>query len=312
MKKSITLTLVLLLLLSFTAPAQAWWIFGNSGASNAILQNVTINSVPFENSPRQIVFYPEFLPGGKITIKGKALVNGRPANSLSVSIDARETWQAVPLNADGSFAYAFRPMPGAEYGLYLKAESDGKANDIQRSGKLLRISNQPLQTAVNETLGNMLAAYKQENSRLFMSYVSPSFAGDDILLSRAIRRDFTALDNIDVRYSLTSIAIDPNGKVAVTLRYSRTAVVARLATGFHNSVMHDSGTTQMVFVLGENGLKLYSMKIPLLFGLSDAANVSSGMVRSSDNSKILGITRHGEGFTGSMQEISFDEPPPSP
>lgn len=311
MKKSIPFTLVLLLLLSFAVPAQAWWIFGDSGASHAILQNVTINSVPFEGSPRQLVFYPELLPGGQVTIKGKALVNGQPAQSLSVTTNAQETWQSVPLNADGTFSYSFRPTPGAEYGIYLKAEANGKTNDVQRSGKLVRISNQPLRTAATETLNSLLAAYKQEDARLFMSYVSPNFAGDDILLARAIRRDFTALDNIDVRYTISSIAIDPKGKVSVTLRYSRTAVLAHLLHATDKPIIHDSGTTQMVFALGEHGLKLYSMKLPLLFGLSDAVNVSSGAVRSSDNVNILGITRRGQGFTApGLREILEDEAPP--
>ena len=309
MKKSFPVTLVLLLLLSIAVPAQAWWIFGDSGASNAILQNVTINSVPFEGSPRQLVFYPEFLPGGQITINGKALVNGRPAQALHVTTNAQETWQSMPLSADGTFVYSFRPTPGAEYGIYLKAEADGKTNDVQRSGKLVRISNQPLHAAAAEALNNLLAAYKQEDARLFMSYVSPSFAGDDILLARAIRRDFTALDNIDVRYTIGSVAIDPKGKVSVTLRYSRTAVLARLLHIKNNPVIHDSGTTQMVFALGEHGLKLYSMKMPLLFGLSDAVNVSSGAVRSSDNSRVLGITPRGEGFIGNLQDINNNEAP---
>lgn len=301
MRKSIPLTIILMVLLSFTAPAHAWWIFGDSGASDAMLQGVTINSVPYENSPRQLVFYPEFLPSGKITVKGKALAGGRPAQTMFISINARETWEQIPIATDGTFTYTFRPAVGAEYGIYLKAQSDGKTNDIQRSGKLVRISELPLRAAVNDVLNKMIAAYREENSRLFMSYVSPNFAGDDILLARAIRKDFSALDNIDLRFSVDNMAIDAKGKVAVTIRFNRTAVATNpLFTTA--PIIRDSGTTQMVFTLGDHGLKLYSMKIPLLFGLSDAPNVSSGVVRSSDNSKILVINSQGKAFEGNTKQ----------
>ena len=148
------------------------------------------------------------------------------------------------------------------------------------------------QQIIREVLDKMIAAYRNEEPSGFMKYVSDNFTGDATLLDRAIRKDFSAFDNIDLTYTLNNISSDPKGRIFVSINYNRKVISSK-----SGAMLTDRGTTEFIFSLEEGGPKVYSMKNPLIFGLSDASNVAQGTVMSSSNDPILVVYSTGKAAT---------------
>jgi len=106
-------------------------------------------------------------------------------------------------------------------------------------------------------------------------------AGDAGVLDNAIRKDFSAFDNIDLRYTINSIASGKGG-IYVSISYNRALISSRDGRPYR-----DSGITEFVFRAAGDTVKVFSMKNPLIFGLSDAANVSTGTVRTVSNDPVI-------------------------
>lgn len=145
------------------------------------------------------------------------------------------------------------------------------------------------QQQVRETLAVLAVAYQQENLRGFMQLVSPDFLGDDFLLDRALRRDFRAFDNINLRLSASSINIDARGRAQVLTSYNRS-----VASQKDGQTYIDRGLTQFTFHLHNGKVKLYDMRYPIIFGVSEASQLATGEVRTMENEKILTVNRRGD------------------
>jgi hypothetical protein len=104
-----------------------------------------------------------------------------------------------------------------------------------------------------------------------MAYVSPDFAGDAAILDTAVRKDFSALSEIRLAYTLSGLASGQGGRTAAAINFRRQVISARDGQPYS-----DSGTTEFVFRQGEKGWQVYSMKNPLIFGLSLADEVGTG------------------------------------
>lgn len=150
------------------------------------------------------------------------------------------------------------------------------------------ISPYDYEQRVRVTLAALAAAYEQQDLRAFINLVSPDFVGDDFLLYRAIRRDFRFFDNIDLRLDVDGVAIDRKGRAQVTVRYNRNVIANKDGRSYK-----DSGLTQMTFRLEADKIKLYDMKFPLIFGLSEGLQVASGVVRTAETSRIMAVDRRG-------------------
>ena len=256
------------------------------------IRNLVINSIAFDDSPRRISVVKDLLPNGKLTVKGKIVTTDAKVVNLDISLDGRETWQPVQWKNDGTFQYTLPAEINHEYAIYVRAtDAEGRTNNIQATGKLVWVSDRNMQSIVKETMDKLFEAYKAKNSRASMALVSPDFAGDDILLIRAIRKDFTILDSYDIRYSLSNTAVDSRGRIAATVTYNITATTTRVAAG-DPTVIKVDGTTQLSFKFSDQGLKLFNMKQPVLFGFSDASNITTGIVRMT-SSTTLNITKDG-------------------
>lgn len=141
---------------------------------------------------------------------------------------------------------------------------------------------------VRDTLTALATAYEQKDLRAFMNLVSPDFAGDDFLLYRAVRRDFRFFDNIDLRLDVDGFAIDRKGRAQVTVKYNRSVIANKDSRSYK-----DSGLTQMTYQSDAGQIKLYDMKFPLIFGLSEGLQVASGVVRTTETSNVLVVDRRG-------------------
>lgn len=262
------------ILLLFTVNAQAkWWIFGQSN-DEVNINYMYINKIAYDESGSAITIFKETLQDGLIYLKGKTSTRKGKIGGVRVSINDKETWEEAKLSENGAFEYSFRPDLGKAYVLYVEVmDTAGKTNDIESTRKEVKLSDQSIMAIIRETLDKMIESYQSEDPNRFMSYVSDDFTGDETNLDWAIRKDFSAFDNIDLRYTVNNIAAGSKGMVYVSINFNRSVLSAKDGKRYS-----DRGMTEFIFKLAPE--RVYSMKNPLIFGLSDAENVATGTVKS--------------------------------
>lgn len=298
--KYIKIILIAFLLVSLSAvSSQAkWWIFGQSQDEISI-KYLYLNKTSFEESTEKITFYRDSLKDNLIHIRGKATIKKGQIADVRISLNDKETWQTAELSKDGAFSYGFTPESDKTYIVYVEiTDTRGKTNDIESTRKEVTLSDNNVMAVIRTTVDAMIEAYKNEDARAFMSYVSNDFAGDDTVLDRAIRQDFTFFDNIDLRYTLNTLSTDSKGMIFVSLTYNRFLISSK------DGMSHtDRGTTEFVFQLGNEHPLVYSMKNPLIFGLSNAAEVATGTIMSTGNEPIIIVDDRGNVSTGNIDEV---------
>jgi len=281
MKKLILIAAAVLAL----APAAGakWWIFGKAGGEVG-LKYLYVNKVSAdETGPRIKVFKETLGADGLVKIAGKASVGKGSVGSVRVSLDDKATWSDVKFADNGTFEYSFKPETGKTYVLLVEVtDTAGKTNKPEETRKEITLSDENIQAKVRETLDAMFSAYNSENLQKFLGYVGEDFAADKAILERAVKRDFDALSAINLRYTVNSIAAGAQGRVFVSVTYNRMVLVNK--TGVAST---DSGSTEFVFGSKEGKLALFSMKQPLMFGLSDAENVATGEVAGNTASNLV-------------------------
>jgi hypothetical protein len=286
------------LLLAFPLAGQAkWWIFGASEEEVAI-NYLYLNQMSYEEAGEKIRLFRETMPDGLLTLRGKASVRRGTIGGVFVSLDDKATWERAKLAEDGTFIYSFKPEMGKTYILHVRViDTRGRTNAVEGTRKEVTLDEGNITAAVREVLDHLVAAYRNEDAARFMARVSDRFAGDAANLERAIRKDFAALMDISLSYSINNVVADQRGRVQVSLNYSRMALPIRGGGAFR-----DSGTTEFGFISQAGGLNLVSMKFPLLFGLSDASEVATGLVRMAGNEEVLVISP-----AGTVQKLKFDQ-----
>ena len=148
------------------------------------------------------------------------------------------------------------------------------------------------QQLVRGALDELVAAYRGEDAARFMKLVSVDFAGDSANLDRAVRKDFSAFDNIDIRFTLNNVTLDPAGRIFASVTFSRAVTSSK-----SGRTLNDKGATDLIFKLEEGGAKIFSMKNPLIFGLSDPTDVATG------NSAAIGDPLIIVDASGNMAEV---------
>ncbi len=269
------------LLVSAGAADAKWWIFGKSKTEIG-LKYLHINGVSADETGPKIKLYREMLgPGGLVKISGRA--SGGQIGAVRVTLDDKATWADVKLADNGTFEYSFKPEPGRTYALLVEVtDTAGKMNKPEETRKELVLSDENVQAKVREALDALFQAYNAEDLRRFMAGVGENFAGDKAILERAVKRDFDALSAINLRYTLNNVAAGAGGRVFAAVTYNRLVMVNK--TGQTST---DSGSTEFVFDPKEGKLSLYSMKQPLMFGLSDAENVATGEVLGNTGTNLV-------------------------
>ncbi len=270
MKKILTLSLIMTF---FVGVSHAkWWIFGKSN-DDVEIKYLTINSISVEESGKKITLFKDMLPDGKINIKGRAYAGRNQIGSVRISLDDKSTWQDVKTADNGAFEYSFMPEQGKKYVFLIEAtDTAGKVNKVEETRKELELSDESVRSKITDILNAMFEAYNKEDQSKFMSFVSENFAGDKAFLELAVKKDFNALSNINMRYTINNIA-SGSGKIFVSINFNRMVFVNKTGQSYT-----DNGMTEFVFEMDGGKPKLYSMKQPLVFGLSDADNVATGEV----------------------------------
>jgi hypothetical protein len=283
----IVLTFFLLAFQALSVNAK-WWIFGQPQEEVSI-RYLYLNKISFEESATKIILYHETLEDKMIRIRGKARVKRGKIADVHISVDDKKTWQKAALDQDGAFSYGFTPDINQTYIIYVRvSDFRGKTNLLESTRKEVTFSGDTVVAAVKTVLDAMVDAYKNEDPTRFMSYVSENFTGDDTVLDRAIRRDFSAFDNIDIRIVPGTAAADSRGMIFISVNYNRWVVSAKSGRSFT-----DRGSTEFVFQPGSVHPLVYGMKNPLLFGLSNAGEVATGTVIPAANDPILIVDDRG-------------------
>ena len=120
-----------------------------------------------------------------------------------------------------------------------------------------------IQTAMRETLDSLVDAYVSKNTIRFMSFVAEDFAGDDMILNRMIRSDFSKFIDMDLKYTFNNVTPDSSNKnisVAVTFTRSYTDIKT-------TKRINKTGSTVLIFRMVDDMPKLVAMRRPFMFGV---------------------------------------------
>jgi hypothetical protein len=291
------IVITLLALLPATSQAK-WWIFGQS-ENEISTKYLYLNGVSYDELGDKVTVYRETLENGQIVLRGKAATSSSAVGSVQVSSNNKESWEKARKSSDGSFEYSFRPEAGKTYVLFVKIiDTTGKSNDVDATRKEIAISDQNIAALVRQAVNELITAYRAEDPTRFMALVGEDFAGDPSVLDRAIRRDFSAFDNIDITYTINNVTA-ATGKIFTSFSFSR-----KLTSTRSGQTLSDKGASEFIFTLGEKGPLVFSMKNPLIFGLSDASEVATGTVNSAENSAVIQITSSGTVLIAPVDSIT--------
>lgn len=261
-RRGIAVVIIFGLGLALLAPGM---LFSAEPAGDAPgFKHLYVNGIMTGETAREFTFFKELLPGGRLSVTGQVNPAGEKVTSLELTRDGKQKWSKVKLSGDGTFKYSFRPKIGAAYNLYFRITAKGgQTNDVDGSLITVKISEGTLNSAVKETLDRLVAAYEGKRASQFMALVSEDFTGDDTLLDRAIRRDFSAFHDISIRYTLAGLVPDHKDKVSVAVNFNRSHT--QVSSGSRQT---DTGTATVVFKMEGGSLKLWSVKGKPLFGIS--------------------------------------------
>jgi hypothetical protein len=225
------------------------------------IESLKIGGKAIGDRAKRTLFYKQLLPGGKISVNGKAISKEGALVSVEVTQDGRKTWRKARLLQNGFFEYSFRPKADESYVVCIKATSaKGLANNIEATCTEIKVSEKNMYSLVKETLDEVVQAYEHNNSRAFMSFFSEDFYGDKDILDRAVRSGAGLYHDIDVRVTLNSVVPDHDDKIFASIAFNRRYTVIK--TG---KTMTDSGATSFIFGIENGQLKIVSMAKPLLF-----------------------------------------------
>ncbi|MDD5022437.1 MAG: hypothetical protein PHR82_09975 [Endomicrobiaceae bacterium] len=296
------LILVLFMTLSVFASVQQvqakWWIFGKS-ADEVNLNYMYINKASYEDMNGKAVFFKNSLPNNEIAINGKASVKKSKIGAVMVSLDKKETWIKATLSDNGSFEYKFQPDTTKSYDFYLKIiDTTGKTNDIEKTYVQITFSDQDISLLARETLDKLFKAYQSENIQAFMALVSENFVPGSDILDSAVRKDFLLFDYIKIEHFINNISQVSDGKIFISFQYNRSVISTKTGETFT-----DKGMTELVLKNEGGQLKLYSMKNPLMFGLSDASEIATGSVNQSSDEDMIVV----ENPSGTIKVLPYNE-----
>lgn len=302
MLKKIMIFTLLLSCLASTNVLAKWWIFGQS-EENVATRYLYLNDISFSELDQQVTLYQDMLPAGRVVLRGKAQAGKSSIGKVEVSLDNKETWQKADKSDDGGFEFSFIPETDRTYQLYVKIlDTAGKSNEVDETYREITISNMDIDSIIRQALDAMIRAYQDEDPRAFMALVDENFAGDDVVLDRAIRKDFSAFNGLNLNYTLNNVASGTQGKVFVAISYNRQVTSTR-----SGETLTDRGLTEFVFNLNAGAAKVLSMKNPLIFGLSEAAEVATGTVNSGENDEVLILDGDGQARLGPVGGIGGDD-----
>lgn len=264
-----------------------WWIF-RSQSTDEVHLSLFLNGTSFDELVRKVTIYQETLRNGEVLLKGKVTTGKNQLVRAEVSLDGKSTWQNMSIDGKGIITYRYRPAVDNTYKMYVRVtDSANRTNDVNATFREITVSNQNILQIVNRTLRDLVRAYQDKNAAAFMANVDSEFVGDPMNLDRALRKEFSFFDNVSLSYTINNMTASQN-KIYVSLTYNRSLTSSRTGGAFR-----DSGITDYTFTISGGKLKIYSMKNPLIFGVSDTTNLATGNAANNPSTKVLVIDSGG-------------------
>lgn len=115
---------------------------------------------------------------------------------------------------------------------------------------------------VGQTLSRMNQAYKEKDLDAFMGLVDKNYQGNRDNLKIAVENDFAGFQDVDYRTSVFRTTVDKETGI-----YRSSVYFVRTVRSFRYGIDNQNGETVLTFFKGENGLKLFKMPDPPLYGL---------------------------------------------
>lgn len=276
-----------LLLLTSLSMGQ-WWNFGKS-EDKVSFKYIYVAGVSMEEIGPKLTVYRDFMPNGEVQVRGQGMVQKGQIGSVRYSLDEKETWKEAKLGSKGVFEFAFRGEPGKTYTLYIEAtDTTGTTNPVDKTKTVIVVSELDLREAIRRALEAMARAYMEESRRGFMTWVDQAFLTDRMVLERALGKDFSAFDNLQLQLTIDQVTPGKYGYATVLVNFNRSLIGTKSGQNFK-----DRGKTRFSFRLHGDGVLCFSMSHPLIFGLSDAANVGSDIVQGG-NDEVISIGSNGD------------------
>lgn len=261
-----------------------WWDFGKTDEPVSF-RYIYVNGFSVEEIGPKMTIYRDLLPNGELRIEGRVMVKRGKAGLVRVSTDAKESWKDAKLGEKGVFQFAFRPELGKTYELFIEAtDTAGNTNPVDQTKTVIQVAEYDAREAIRRVLQKMAQAYIDEDRREFMKHVDRDFLGDYGFLERAVGKDFSAFEQLQLTFTLDNVSTTRNRKVGAFIQYNRSLVSTKTGANFK-----DAARTQFQFSLGEDEPKCYAMSNPLIFGLSDAENVATGGTTGTGNTQVITI-----------------------
>lgn len=278
-------------LATFTTGHAQWWNFGKTDEPVSF-KYIYVNGFSIEEIGPKMTIYRDLLPNGELRIEGKVMVKKGKVGLVRISTDARENWKDAKLGEKGVFEFAFRPELGQSYQIYVEAtDTAGNTNKVDETKTTIRVAEYDAREAIRRVLQAMAQAYMDEDRKAFMKHVDRDFLGDYGFLERAVGKDFSAFEQLQLGFTLDNVTTTRNRKVGAFIQYNRSLVSSKTGNNFK-----DAARTQFQFALGEDEPKCYAMSQPLIFGLSDAENVSTGTTTGTGTNLVIIINNGGIGL----------------
>ncbi len=277
MKRLFTGIILVVVFLAYSFEAQAkWWIFGKAEDIPEIT-SIFIGSLEITNiSTDELLLDNSNLEGDDLVIKGFAAKGEAPLAMAKISFDGGRTWVDANIKG-GTFIYRFAPEENEEYKPQFKVmDTAGKESDVRDLPQFVLIYRAvSMHEVIEEIKQKIVDAYVAKNLTRFMSYVSDSFTGDVFALEEAVQSDFRMYDNMNV--DVTIQQVDKSGDQAnVDFTYEWSAV--ETSTG---EIVTESGRSSFIFVQEQGSYKILTMACPIIFGISEASEISTGFYHSS-------------------------------
>lgn len=280
--------LVLLLLLVWPGSAAAqWWRFGTD-AAEPVFTELLFNQVQALDAERVLELDRDDLDGNRLIVRGRVEIGEGRIGRVEASLDAGSSWVEIPFNERGLFAFEFTPEFERSYPFRIRALSTTgvSSNELDHVFDLI-VARSSAQEMVAQAFQRLIDRYQARDHSGFMAGVADDFVGNASALDSALSSDFRLFDGIRIQPTIRRIS-GQAGRYQVNFQFNRQVRAVR--TG---ELFSDRSVSSMIFVRRPEGYLLQEMASPLIFGLSDAAELATFDEAEAAGSEILQVDADG-------------------
>lgn len=260
-----------------------WYQFGRAEDEPRIAE-LKLNNIDATRFVDAVVMSREDLAAGKIVFRGRAEVGRGTIGIVEYSLDNGQSWNAAQVADRGLFSFELRPEFERAYRVIVRAlTTAGRQSRDEDHSFRLQVTASDTAEEVRRTFLRMLEAYQNENLGEFMRHVSDFFQGNLPTLEDAVRSDFANFDNIRIQPNITRVTSGA-GDYEVYFTFNRQVYATRSAR-----LLRDQAASTMAFRRAEGGMKLVRLAAPLIFGVSNPADVATTVTAQSVGQQVITV-----------------------